>query len=81
MQFWFNEGDPIEQLLDHHILVLFVLLGNNLQFGVGFFVYGSLHGLCVSCVLPTTRVSLEFLYQIDKIVRTDASYALNSCSF
>jgi hypothetical protein len=81
MQFWLDEGDPIEQLLDHFLLVLFVLLRYHAQFGVGFFVYSGLYTLRVSCVLPTMRVSLKPLCPIDKIVRTDASYALNSCSF
>lgn len=52
MQFWLHEDDPIEQLPHDRLLVLFVLLRYCAQFGLGFFVYGGLYTLCVSCVLP-----------------------------
>lgn len=61
MQFWFKEGDSVEQLLDHCILFRFVLLRDHAQFGVGFLIYGGLYTLCVSCVLPITRISLKLL--------------------
>lgn len=53
MQFWLDEDDPIEQLLDYCVLVVLVLLRDRAQFGLGFLVYSSLYALCVSCVLST----------------------------
>ena len=56
VQLWLNEGDPIEQLLDHLVLVLFELLRYRGQLSISFLVYGSLDALGVSCVLSVTGV-------------------------
>ena len=59
MQFWLDEGNPIEQLLHDCVLVLVELLRYRGQFSVCLLVYGGLDALSVSCVLQTARISVE----------------------
>ena len=59
MQFRLDEGDPIEQLLDHCVLVFVVLLRDRDQFRVRVLVYGGLDSLGVSCMLQTTNVGVR----------------------
>jgi hypothetical protein len=85
MQFRLDEGNPIEQLLDHCVLVLVELLRDRGQFGVGLLVYGGLDALSVSCVLQTARISVK--PQADKIdtyrclIRLEFSLFLSFVSF
>ena len=56
VQLWLDEGDPIEQLLDHLVLVLFELLRYRGKFSISFLVYGGLDAFGVSCVLSVTGI-------------------------
>lgn len=46
-----NERDTVEQLLDHGVLVLLVLLRDLGLLDLGFLIDGLLDGLCVASVL------------------------------
>ena len=58
MQLGVDEDDAIEQLLDHGVLVLRVLLCDLGELDLGLLVDGDLCALCAACVL-CMRVSLE----------------------
>lgn len=59
MQLWLDEGNSIEQLLHHFVLVLVKLLGYRSQFSVGLLVYAGLDTLSVSCVLNVAGVGVK----------------------
>ena len=71
VQLWLDEGDPIEQLLDHLVLVLLELLRYRGQFSISFLVYSGLDTLGVSCVLSVTGVGSRLSTRLIRLyVRT-----------
>lgn len=93
MQFWLDEYDAVEELLDDLVFALAVLLRDLLPFHFGLAVDGGLRGLSISSVLQIKRAEYKGcvreraslvsgeLNEDVRIGRTDASNALNSISF